>query len=369
MTSQRLAIARPLSWSPDQSFRERAVALGPVFTVDLFSTNGNLSELTLDTVRVLSAFGRGRTVEQVCSDLGAEGEDASAVAALSESLLKRGFLRVAEGGSPTKQGPVPPSLLVTAHNCGGTLMRFLLDSHPRLACAPPHRLALPLREMMDQAAKMDAFPAMGLSQAAATRSMGAAVGRLLELHARLRQKDGWVWASRDHDLTLHYELAMFGEGARFVVLVRHPLDAAESSAQRAVSEGWHAKRMIDLLQEHDDPRLAYAHYWVSVYRRVRAFRAAHPGVVHVVKYEDLVKKPEGTLGAALAFLGLELPQDLTRAAFTRPHEMLEGGWESFRFLTQQGISSEHVDLHRAWPKAVHDEISSVVAAEMKAWGY
>lgn len=367
--SASFAVARELSWSPDASFRERDQELGEEFTVSIFAPDGTLMELPGSVLQVLSAFGSGATASDVCDRLGLPSEQVGAVVELARTLEERGFLvPTPETAAPT-DAAVAPTLLVTAHGCGGTLLRLFLDAHPRLACAPPHRFGNGLREMVDRASQTDGFSSMELERAASVRSLGDVVGRLLLLHARLRQKDAWVWASRDHDLCLEFLDELFGGTARFLCLVRHPLDAADSSARRYKQEGWQAARMIEQIRRHDDPHVAYAHYWASVFGRIRAFRELRPERVLVVRYEDLVRGAEETLAEVFGFCGLPMRPSIVAEAFARPHELLEGGWESFAFEGQSEVRDDQIGLWRSWDDRLLGEVMGVVEDEMIRWGY
>lgn len=367
--SVSFAIARELSWSPDASFRERDQELGEEFTVSLFAPDGTLIELPASVLQVLSAFGSGATAIEVCDRLELPPDQVGVIVELARTLEERGLLVPTPETAAASDPAVAPTFLATAHGCGGTLLRFFLDAHPRLACAPPHRFGNVLREMVDRASQTDGFSSLELDRAAYVRSLGDVVGRLLLLHARLRQKDAWVWASRDHDLYLEFLDELFGRTARFLCLVRHPLDAADSSARRYRQEGWQATRMIEEIRKHDDPHVAYAHYWASVFGRIRAFRELRPERVLVLRYEDLVRSPEETLAEVFGFCELSTPPSIVTDAFARPHEMLEGGWESFAFEGQSEVRDDQIGLWRTWDDGLLSEVGGVVDGEMSRWGY
>lgn len=367
--SVSFAIARELSWSPDASFRERDQELGEEFTASLFAPDGTLIELPASVLQVLSAFGFGATAIEVCDRLALPADQVGVIVELARTLEERRLLVPTPETAAATDSAVAPTLLVTAHGCGGTLLRFLLDAHPRLACAPPHRFGNRLREMVDRASQTDGFSSLELDRGPYVRSLGNVVGRLLTLHAHLRQKDAWVWASRDHDLCLEFLDELFGREGRFLCVVRHPLDAADSSARRYAQEGWQATRMIDEISQHDDPHVAYAHYWASVFGRIRAFRELQPERVLVVRYEDLVRRTEETLAEVFSFCGLSTPPTIVADAFARPHEMLEGGWESFAFEGQSEVRDDQIGLWRTWDERLLSEAIGVVEGEMSRWGY
>jgi hypothetical protein len=79
-------------------------------------------------------------------------------------------------------------------------------------------------------------------------------------------------------------------GARFVVIVRHPIPVTLATAR------WRRTRRYHRLIEH----------WLRCHELFAADRP-HLARVHVLSYEDLVRDPPGTLAGVFGFLGLEAP--------------------------------------------------------------
>jgi hypothetical protein len=366
--TQLLRIARELSWTTDESFYERDPELGATFTVELFAPTGHYCQLSVDGMRALMAFGAGRTIAQVGTQLEISTEESQGFAALVEELVQRGLLVPAD--SPEHQTtPIAPAFLVSAHGCGGTLVRWLADSHPQIACAAPHRLGVVLRELIYRSRQLGAFAAMTASVPTAMRGFRTILDDVLGLHARRRQKDGWLWASRDHDQCLDFIDDVYERTGRFVILVRHPMDATVSSVRKNEVEGWKVERLVDALRAHEVPELAYAHYWKQVYERVRAFRDDHPDRTLVIRYEDLVQRPAEETARLCHFLGIRTPQRLHEQAFRHGHEFLWGGWESGAFTKATELKSDQVDLWRTWRASLRDRVDVVLGEEMKHWGY
>jgi hypothetical protein len=364
---EKLAIARALTWTPDTSFYERDLEL-ETDNAEMFSPTGHRCELSMDSLRVLAAFGSGMTVDEVHKRLDITPDEAEGFSSLVTALQERGFL--CSASKATKDtASIPPTLLVSAHGCGATLLRWMIDSHPQIACAPPHRLGAVLQEMMLRSRQAGSFSSLGSSVPAAVRSLGPMMDELLQLHARRRQKDGWVWSSRDHDRSLRFLDTIFENQARFIVMVRHPFDAAESAARRLDAEGWQAERLLASLREHETPQLAYAHYWLEVFARVRAFRESHPDRMHVVRYEDLVANPTKELTSMFRFLGLATPEHLVERAFRSPHEILVGGWETTSLVKATGIVTDRVGLWHGWERGLQGRVLHVVEDDMKYWKY
>lgn len=100
--------------------------------------------------------------------------------------------------------------------------------------------------------------------------------------------------------------------ARFVVVVRHPAVVALSTGR------WRRTSSLRRLVEH---WLAGHETFLDDAPRVRA--------LHVLKYEDLVRRPESTLGNLGHFLGLEgpIPHDTLQ---THRSDAYEAAWQGLR---------------------------------------
>jgi hypothetical protein len=104
--------------------------------------------------------------------------------------------------------------------------------------------------------------------------------------------------------------------ARFILLHRHPVDVFSSYRRRSVTDrspGW------DISPD------AFAMEYRSDFLEAEAFRRRHPGMLHVLPYEELVNDPETRLKALYRFLGepYEPPgtpdAPLVPAGFIDPH--------------------------------------------------
>ncbi|MBI4259823.1 MAG: sulfotransferase [Actinobacteria bacterium] len=215
---------------------------------------------------------------------------------------------------------VPPAFVVGPGRSGTTMLRLMLDAHPRLAIPPEShfvpavwrvrrryqrpggvdaaRLArdivgtfrfrewgLPAEEVLDRVRALDRPTVADVVEAA------------FLAYAAHHGKDRWGDKTPSYGLDLPLIAGMFPE-ARFVHLVRDGRDVALS--------------LRDVPWGTSDPVQA-AEFWSH---RVRVARrdgtALGPGRFLELRYEDLVADPEGVLGRVCGFLDLDLRPEMLR---------------------------------------------------------
>lgn len=83
--------------------------------------------------------------------------------------------------------------------------------------------------------------------------------------------------------------------ARIILLQRHPLDTCYAIFKQLFTDIYQFSYDLEEL----------GHYYVAHDRLMRHWQSALPGVIHTVRYEDLVERTEETARAALEFCGLD----------------------------------------------------------------
>jgi adenylylsulfate kinase len=231
---------------------------------------------------------------------------------------------VPEPGSPAGTARSPWAFIVGCPRSGTTLLRRMVDAHPRIAVlsevnwlptvardpelVSPDGLVRPalLRWLMDR---------RGLGRYARLPVTPAELEALLASDRPLRYADliGWLFdrygaqqgkplvANKTVDHTLHVgELAALWPQARFVHLIRDGRDVALSAM------GWRRapKLAARFATWADDPVLTAALWWEWHVRRGREAGARlGPERYREVRYEELVRWPQATCVALCAFLG------------------------------------------------------------------
>jgi tetratricopeptide (TPR) repeat protein len=186
-----------------------------------------------------------------------------------------------------------------AGRSGTTLLRAMLDAHPRIACGPELKLVpaiCALREQWWRAMGTDLLAA-GLDEPKLDAAVRAFVKTLLEgmvpdpKAVRIAEKT-------PHNL-LH--MAMLGQlfpRARFVHVVRDGRAVAASLVRQAWQDPATGKPVW-----YCQDLASGARYWSQVVQTIREQALQVPGRYLELRYEDLVQEPRQTMARLLAFLG------------------------------------------------------------------
>ncbi len=205
----------------------------------------------------------------------------------------------------------PPILIFGVPRSGTTLLRTLLNCHPNIACGPE----APWLAGHQRHNVMALFEGLTSGEYAFSRNFGVPTDRVL---ARMREfvdglftefaiqqgKTRWAHKTPDDCLYAPFFTQLFPE-ARYLHIVRHPLDVALSTtripAQHKGVSPWHEEHIL-----FESGCVAQNTLFNCVLRwrrwndRIRTDLAGR--ACHRLSYEDLVAKPEETMTAVCAFL-------------------------------------------------------------------
>ena len=227
----------------------------------------------------------------------------------------------------------PPIFLLGVPRSGTTLLRTILNSHAHLACGPEapwlarhHPLSVMAfyeRLVHDPDAYCQSFAMPPESARLATRAF---VDDLFTRFAQANGKTRWAHKTPDDILYLDFFVTLFPE-AKYVHLVRHPLDVALSTTivsenRRGISD-WHAANLLlepGVILENDF--FSAVVRWKSWNRKIEQRRPRMD--YHRVQFEDLLKDPQPTLAALFEFL--DEPFDADCLDYARVEHLLPA-WE------------------------------------------
>jgi SAM-dependent methyltransferase len=213
----------------------------------------------------------------------------------------------------------PPILIFGVPRSGTTLLRTILNCHPHIACGPE----APWLANHASHNVMALFESLTAGEYAFSRNFGVPPDRVL---ARLREfvdglftdfasqqgKARWAHKTPDDCLYVPFYTQLFPE-ARYLHIVRHPLDVALSTAripthQKGVSP-WHEEHLLFeqgcVTQNTLFTCMLRCRRWNDRIRTDLAGRACHR-----LSYEDLVAKPAETMAEVCAFLDEPFPPEI-----------------------------------------------------------
>ncbi|HWG15591.1 MAG TPA: sulfotransferase [Streptosporangiaceae bacterium] len=243
-----------------------------------------------------------------------------------------------------------PIFVLCACRSGSTLLRFLLDAHPDLACPPETELAAVCTQLaavwsLLEGADLpkgqgDNAPAIPGSVIAGLRhTTDLMIGPYLARRGKKRYCDKSLGSARHVSLLLR----MYPQ-ARFLSLYRHPMDLIASGLE-ACPWGLNSYGFEHYVGSSPGNSVAaLARYWADHTAAILAVEERYGARCHRVRYEDLVDAPDLVAGEIFRFAGLPPVPDISARAFT--HERERFGRSDFKIWSTSRITVGSVG--RGW---------------------
>jgi Sulfotransferase family len=204
-----------------------------------------------------------------------------------------------------------PVFVLCAGRSGSTLLRFLLDAHPDLACPPETRLPWICAQLAAAWAVIEDDPppaaadgkgavVSDLVAAGLRRSLDPMMAACLARQGKKRYCDKSLDGARQAGL-----LGQVWPATRFLCLYRHPMDVIKSGIEASpwglVSYGFDSY----VARPPDNNVAALARYWLDVTTAILAAEDRFEDRCLPVRYEDLVADPEGEAARVFKFIGVD----------------------------------------------------------------
>jgi hypothetical protein len=232
-----------------------------------------------------------------------------------------------------------PVVVLTAARSGSTLLRFVLDAHPELACPSETNLVKtavqlaatwrlldgpggkpggaaasdPGVEPGELPAAPDEIPAE--ARAAARSVLDGVFTRYLTRRGKRR------WCEKSLGTAVVAEaFSRLYPKSKFVCLYRHCMDMIASGLEACP---WGvAGYGFDPYVGHSpgNNAAALAHYWSDYTAAALEFEEAHPEACLRVHYEDLAADPQATAGRIFSFLGVAEVPGIGERCLTAEHD-------------------------------------------------
>lgn len=235
-------------------------------------------------------------------------------------------LNGAGGGRGGAGGRADPVFVLCMGRSGSTLLRFLLDAHPDLACPPESSLPALCGQLAVvwsliegaplSATRGDTPPEVPDAAVAGIRHMvDLMTGSYLQRRGKRRFCDKSLGSARFASL-----LVRAWPEAKFLCLYRHPMDVIRSGLEACPwgLNGYGFDAYIG--GSPGNAVLALARYWLDNATAIAAFEEEQPGRCHRVRYEDLVTAPEQVAGGIFAFLGVAPAPGIVQSCFSAERE-------------------------------------------------
>jgi protein-tyrosine sulfotransferase len=243
-----------------------------------------------------------------------------------------------------------PVFVLCNGRSGSTLLRFLLDAHPDLACPPETNLPGLCAQLATvwsliegaplSANRGDEPPEIPEAAIAGVReTMDRMVGSYLARRGKKRYCDKSLGTARYAEL-----LTRVYPEARFVCVYRHPMDVI-ASGMEACPWGLNGYGFDPYIAATPgNAVMALANFWADNARVTLAAEERFPDRCFRLLYEDLVADPEAVAEDLFDFLGVAPVPGISRVCFSGERERFGPG--DYKIWYTSAISADSVG--RGW---------------------
>jgi hypothetical protein len=247
-------------------------------------------------------------------------------------------------------GRAEPAFVLCGGRSGSTLLRFLLDAHPDLACPPETNLPVMAGQLAtvwsliagaplssERGDEPPVIPAEAIR--GVRRTLDEMTGSYLQRRGRKRYCDKSLGTARFADLLLR----IYPE-SKFLCLYRHPMDVIASGIE-ACPWGLQGYGFDSYIAATPGNAVwALARFWLDNAAAILAVEEQYADSCHRVRYEDLVADPEGVADGIFRFLGVASAPGISAQCFAPGRERF--GPADYKIWHTSRISADSVG--RGW---------------------
>ncbi len=243
-----------------------------------------------------------------------------------------------------------PVFVLCAGRSGSTLLRFVLDAHPDLACPPETNVPALCGQLANVWALIEGAPLSAnrgdeppdipdAAIAGVRETVDRMVGSYLLRRGKKRYCDKSLGTAR-----FAYLMSRVWPESKFLCLVRHPMDVIASGIE-ACPWGLGGYGFDPYIAETPSNSVfAMARFWVENVSLITSAEQEHPDRCYRVRYEDMVADPQAAADGIFGFLGVARVPDIAEKMFTADRERF--GPADYKIWNTSQVNSDSVG--RGW---------------------
>ncbi len=219
-----------------------------------------------------------------------------------------------------------PVIVLTAARSGSTLLRFILDSHPDLACPPETGVLSAIAELARSWNVLEAASTRRVASTAAgialppqvVTAIRQVIDGAYDTYLSRERKSRWCDKSLSNAMFADLFCQIYPE-TKFICLYRHCMDFILSAVE-ACPWGVTGFGFDPYVARYPGNSLAaLGKYWLEQSGAISTFESKHPGSCHRVRYEDLVTNPEPVIQSMFDFIGVKRAPGISQECFGIEH--------------------------------------------------
>lgn len=205
-----------------------------------------------------------------------------------------------------------PIFILTCPRSGSTLLRLLLDAHPRLACPPETNVAQWCEQLWSTWSLLDPDCSQERLTEEALQHIRSTVSVPFAAYLRHYGKARWCDKSLG---TAQYadQIKRIYKKAKFICLYRHAMDMINSGLE-ATPWGLTGYGFDRYSSSSPNSVSALAENWIQSTAATLNFEKANPDICARVYYEQLARDPEAVMNSVFDFLGVDAVPGIANSA-------------------------------------------------------
>jgi hypothetical protein len=249
---------------------------------------------------------------------------------------------------------------------GTTLVRRLLNAHPRICCPPETNLLRGFSNMLREEQSSEGLtigvvPGLAFSGYTEAQILDRFRDLFFSFEREMAAQAGKPrWAEKTAFDAFHIDQIdrLIGDHCRYLCVTRHGMDVACSIKELSDAMDRYLAELHRYVQRWTSPLEAFAHAWVDCNRAILELRARRPLQCVSLRYESLLENPATELKRV--FEALDEPADVEAvlgAAFSQGAEVGLGDWKTYMTA---GLNKASVARWKSLPADVAARLSEIV---------
>jgi len=266
-------------------------------------------------------------------------------------------------------------VILGAPRSGTTLLRRLLNAHPRIASpAETGLLGASGRFLHEEpfGAGLSVGVVPGLAYSGIEES--EILSRLRELAFGFlgdlaTQQGKTFWAEKTAFDSFHLDEIerICADRVRYVSIFRHGLDVVCSIDELCRKMETYVSELHEYIRRYNRPFDAFAHAWLDITGRMLKLAADRPAQCVQLRYEALIGDPERELRRIFAFLGEPTDVDeLLRRAFATTDPGGLGDWKTYQL---SALSGQSIGRWRSLERLTRQHLAGLLNPRLRELGY
>lgn len=259
--------------------------------------------------------------------------------------------------------------VVSSMRSGSTLLRYLLASHPSLACPPESKFIAALEQTLRYPQMLTALASIGAHKDMLYSLYRHMIEEILGQYAAKIGKRRWVDKTPTYYRCLPFIDEVFNQEAQYIFLVRDPLDTVysmEAFVGRHPSVIRGDPDIVRMCSAYGASRVAWARYWIEVYEAIDEFAQSCSHRCHTVTYEDLAQEPLDTMKRIVRFLG-EAPDGIDLNVALR--NQIPAGYQDDKIQATSSVHTDSIGCSKVWTKREQESIWQIVESTAVKFQY